>query len=144
MLNEHMLNNLSNNGNILIYIMMVYLDPFLNKFINKIMVNGKKKLSICIFREVLYLLKCKVSFQPFFLLKKVAFRTRQLFRLKRIILKKRKITLFKPFFLKSHNQLAYSINHIIKCAKDIKQERIAVSLCFVLLNCFFFSTNRTR
>lgn len=122
--------------------LMFFYDPFIVKFINKLMRKGKKKLSIIIFRNVLLILKKKIGFQPFFILKNIAFQSRQLFRLRRIVFKKRKKVSYKPFFLKSHNQVAYSINHIIKCAKSLNNITFYESLSVVLLNCFFLSINR--
>lgn len=136
---------------------MLIIDPFIVKFINKLMKQGKKRTSLVLLRQVLFLLKQKVGFQPFFILKHIAFHARQLFRFTRITFhnkkdkKKKKenekeqeqeqeqVTrqIFIPFFLKTHNQLAYSINHIFACARGMKDMPFYKALFFVLLNCFF-------
>lgn len=138
--------NGNTNRNSLLYsvfFFMFYRDYFINKIITKIMHNGKKELSLYIFRKTLFMLKNFFGFQPFFLFKHVAFKMRQLFTIQtKLIRKTRLYTL--PLLLTPGNQITYGINHLIKCAKQVvvdEHTTFSVALYIVFLNCFVRTKN---
>ena len=123
-----------------ILFLLFYKDYFMQKIVNKLMVDGKKQKAICIFVESLMLLKTSIGFQPFFLFKHVAFKLRQIFKINTIVVRSQ--TIYSPVFLKSNKQVAYGVTNLISCAMKLRKDEhltMAYALNVVLLNCFFKS-----
>jgi ribosomal protein S7 len=121
-----------------------YKDYFLYKLLNKLMRNGNKYIALSILRQSLFILKQYIGFQPFFLFKHVSFRMRQLYKIEKKTVRRRNMdkeskVYYRPLSLMPHNQIAYGINNLIICAKQLvrdEKQHMSKALSIVFLNSF--------
>lgn len=108
-------------------------DIIINKFINLLMLDGKKSKAEKIIFNIFIKLK-KEKKNPLKIIIKAINNSKPLIRLK--IQKKRKLTKIIPVPIREKKQITYAINSIIKLTKQKQKNKFENQLFIELLNAY--------